>query len=102
MRKSCWDLNYKAGLNDRTAINMLVAKLPELSFRNEHGNIVSKKRVSTTIRVFAKLSVTEQPHLLAKFFNSLGGHFYNLTMEQNFQGYIHDTMYISNYKEEGR
>ena len=84
MRKSCWDLNYKAGQNDHTSINMLVAKLPELSYRNEHGNIVSKKRVSTTIRGFAKLSGPEQSHLLAKFFHSLGGHFYNLIIEQSF------------------
>ena len=63
---------------------MLVAKLPELSFVNEQGNFVPKKRIPATIRGFAKSYGLEQSHLLAKSFHSLGGHFYNLTIEQSF------------------
>ena len=63
-----WDLNYKPDKGDRTGVNLILKHLKDASFVTQDGVTISKKRVPTDMRGFAKLNPPEQAHLLAQIF----------------------------------
>ena len=61
--KYSWELDYKPAGKNRTGHNLLLKTVPKCDWKDANGKVISKKKVSATMKEFAKLSKPLQAHI---------------------------------------